>query len=48
MGTVEEILTEKDEDAEIDAEGDERIMEEYRVLIESYFTRLVEEDQSRE
>lgn len=43
-GAVEELLTEKDETLQFDAEGGERIMEEYRVLIESYFQKLGEED----
>lgn len=44
-GNVEELSTSKSGDLEFDAEGEARIMEEYRPLIENYFKRLAEEDE---
>ena len=43
-GSIEELGAAKNEDLDLSAEGDERIMEEYRKLIEEYFKRLAEEE----
>ncbi len=43
-GNVEELGNEKNTDLEFNVEGDERIMEEYRRMIEAYFQRLAEEE----
>lgn len=42
--SVEELTTSKKNDIDFNAEGESRIMEEYRTLIEAYFKRLAEED----
>ena len=43
-GSIEELGAAKNEDLDLSAEGDERIMEEYRKLIEEYFKRMAEEE----
>lgn len=43
-GNVEELVTSKNLDLDLSAEGGEQIMEEYRRLIEAYFKRLAEQE----
>ena len=43
-GNVEELNASKHFDLELDAEGGEQILHEYRRLVEAYFKRLAEEE----